>query len=137
MLVDWDDVLDAANYKVYWRLAGPGNRLNEGVNAQSSDAVITVEDYGEWVVRVEACNDAGCGPGAAKKFRIVLAKPTGLASSTTVDSLAVSVTWDAVDDATSYKLQWRKSDAEEFDANDATTVTGTNASITVSGFGKW
>ena len=68
--VDWDDVAGADDYLVRWRVAGPGNRLNDGVRASSSDTRITVADYGDWVVRVEACNDSGCGPGQAKRFQV-------------------------------------------------------------------
>ena len=68
--VDWDDVDGATSYLVRWRVAGPGNELNEGVTPGSSSADITVADFGEWVVRVEACNDAGCGDHAALKFSV-------------------------------------------------------------------
>ena len=75
--VDWDDTPGATQYKVRWRVAGPGNPLNDGIEAQSSAATITVADNGEWVVRVEACNDTGCGLGTAKRFKIVAAaEPT-------------------------------------------------------------
>ena len=70
MTVEWDDVAGADDYLVRWRVAGPGNRLNDGVRASSSDTRITVADYGDWVVRVEACNDSGCGPGQAKRFQV-------------------------------------------------------------------
>ena len=66
--VDWDDVDGASSYLVRWRLAGEGNPLNEGEGVELSEATITVEGHGRWVVRVEACNDAGCGLGAAKHF---------------------------------------------------------------------
>ena len=59
--LDWDDVGGATHYWVRWRVAGPGNTLNEGVEVEVSEAIITVADYGEWVARVQACNDADCG----------------------------------------------------------------------------
>ena len=68
--LDWDDVSGAAHYRVRWRPAGPDNNLNDGVQVQSSDAVITVTRYGEWVARVQACDDSGCGAPLAKKFRV-------------------------------------------------------------------
>ena len=67
--LDWDDVDGAARYWVRWRPAGPDNKLNDGLHVQSSNAVITVARYGEWVARVQACDNAGCGAPAAKKFR--------------------------------------------------------------------
>ena len=68
--LDWDDVAEADDYLVRWRVAGPGNTLNEGVRATSSDVSITVDSHGEWVARVEACNDAGCGPHLARRFEV-------------------------------------------------------------------
>ena len=68
--LDWDDVSGAAHYWVRWRPAGPDNKLNDGVQVRSSDAVITVARYGEWVARVQACDDSGCGAPLAKKFRV-------------------------------------------------------------------
>ena len=65
--LDWDDVDGAGSYWVRWRVSGPGKKLNDGVHVQSSDAVITVRRYGEWVVRVQACNDAGCGAPSRKE----------------------------------------------------------------------
>lgn len=68
--LDWDDVAGAARYWVRWRMAGPGNTLNPGVETTSSQADITVAGYGQWVARVQACNDASCGKPVTKKFRV-------------------------------------------------------------------
>ena len=68
--LDWDDVEGADHYLVRWRLAGPGNALNEGVEVNVSSAAIAVEDYDEWVVRVQACNGTGCGKPSSNKFRV-------------------------------------------------------------------
>ncbi len=70
VFVDWDDLPSVTHYLVRWRVAGPGNRLNEGVEVQSSDANVGVDDYGEWVVRVQACNSIGCGEYLAKRFEV-------------------------------------------------------------------
>ena len=66
--LDWDDTEGADHYLVRWRAAGPGNRLNEGVETATSDSTIEVSAAGEYVVRIEACNSAGCGPPLAKRF---------------------------------------------------------------------
>ena len=50
--VDWDEVAGADSYLVRWRVAGSGNRLNEGVEVSASHAVVTVDASGGWVVRV-------------------------------------------------------------------------------------
>ena len=68
--LDWGDVEGATGYLIRWRVAGPGNELNEGLRPATSQATITLEDFGEWVVRVEACNEAGCGPPLAKRFAV-------------------------------------------------------------------
>ncbi|MYD35961.1 MAG: hypothetical protein F4X20_02890, partial [Dehalococcoidia bacterium] len=61
--MDWDDVDGANNYWVRWRVNGPGNKLNDGLLPlpTASDATITVADYGQWRIRVQACNNSGCG----------------------------------------------------------------------------
>ena len=42
--------------------------LNDGVTVGSSSTDITVDDYGDWVVRVEACNSVGCGQHLSRRF---------------------------------------------------------------------
>ena len=76
MSVDWGDVAGASHYRVRWRVAGPGNTLNAGVEVQSSSASITVDDYSEWVVRVQACNSAGCGSPTTSRFEVEPATPS-------------------------------------------------------------
>ena len=68
--LDWNDVPGATHYLVRWRAAGPGNKLNTGGEVQTSNAKITLADFGEWVVRVEACNSAGCGPHLSVRFGV-------------------------------------------------------------------
>ena len=68
VLADWDDVEGADDYLVRWR---PNDgKLNDGARVASSSASITVAAYGEWVVRVQACNDAGCGKPLAERFSV-------------------------------------------------------------------
>ncbi|MYB22522.1 MAG: leucine-rich repeat protein [Chloroflexi bacterium] len=68
--LDWDDVDGADRYRVRWRAVETGARLNDGIGTQSSQAAISVADYGGWVVRVQACNDSGCGPHLVKRFTV-------------------------------------------------------------------
>ena len=111
--VDWDDVDGAADYLVRWRLAGPGQALNAGVRPSSSSTQITVAAHGTWVVRVQACNDAGCGGATASQFQVTAppppAKPANLALVARPPS-GVTATWNAVAGATSYRLGWRSLD---------------------------
>ena len=59
--VDWNDVDGATSYWVRWRLFHPDHKLNEGVRLTGLSTDITVPSYGEWVVRVQACNGDTCG----------------------------------------------------------------------------
>ena len=73
--VDWNDVSGATSYRVRWRERSAGSSLNEGITVTDSSAVITVAESGEWVVRVEACTEDGCGRGAGKVFAVTAAEP--------------------------------------------------------------
>ena len=81
--VDWNDVTGASHYVVRWRVAGPGNSLNSGVESQSSSTTITVDTHGEWVVRVVACNTAGCGSPSTTRVAVQQAEPTPTTESST------------------------------------------------------
>ena len=162
--VDWDDTSRVTHYSVRWRLQGPGNPLNEGVEVQSSSATIAVADYGRWVVRVEACNSAGCSPGNSQAFAVspaptltpeptpapeptatpdapspvisIPGRPAGLSASTIAGSLDVSVDWDDTPGATSYSVRWRLSGAGN-DLNEGMSAASSSASITVADYGEW
>ncbi len=140
-------------------MAGPGNKLNDGLEAQSSNASITVSDYGEWVVRVEACNAAGCGRHLAQRFRVapapepapeptpeptseptpepppgIPASPTGLRLVADPGSLRAAAAWDAAAGATTYRLSWRLVQ-QNFLSKDLLTTSAVAAPITLSGQG--
>ena len=154
-VVDWDDTSGATHYKVRWRVAGFGNALNEGVEAQSSDASITVAGYGEWVVRVVACNSVGCGLGKSRMFAVspiptptptptvtptptirVPAVPTGLRVATTPGSLDASVDWNDAPGATHYKVYWRVAGFGN-SLNEGVEAQSSDAGITVADYGEW
>ena len=163
--LDWDDVTGASHYLVRWRVAGPGNKLNTGVEAQSSNASITVADYGEWVVRVQACSSAGCGSPITSRFEVepatgptpeptpdpapeltldptpepivgIPAKPTGLQTDSTSGSLDVSLDWDDVTGASHYLVRWRVAGPGN-KLNTGVEAQSSDASITVDGYGEW
>ena len=129
--VDWNDVEGSGFYWVRWRPVD--GTLNEGVEVSSSSATIAVADYGEWVVRAQACNDSGCGQPVAKRFEVESApeptptatpEPEAAAASTAPPpppaptNLVVSdngdgtltLTWDAPDDdsVTGYQILRRR-----------------------------
>ena len=66
----WEDVAGADDYHVQWRAFGADTPLNDGERVAESQAQITVDGYGVWVVRVRACNDAGCGRPESKRFTV-------------------------------------------------------------------
>ena len=112
--VDWDDVEGATDYLVRWRPHGPDQELNDGVRPTSSDTTITVAAHGSWVVRVEACNAAGCGAASALRFEVeqptAPGQPENLALAAVEGEYEITAGWDATDGATSYRLGWRASD---------------------------
>ena len=141
MSVDWDDVSGASYYWVRWRESGSGNELSEGVVVLPSEAVIAVSGYGEWVVRAQACNNAGCGAPAVSKFSVdeapvISGQPDNLEVISEPGSKALLATWDAVEGATSYKLRWRR-DGGEFETDNAATVSDAMWVVTVSDYGRW
>ena len=155
--VDWDAVDGATSYKVRWRTAEDGSKLNDGVEVESTEATVTVEDYGQWVVRVQGCNDSGCGDPLAKQFQLepepeetpeptpaptkapkrsVPGSPSNLSVSVSLGERDLSAAWDATDGADSYQLRWRKSDGS-FESGNEVTVSATSADFTVSEHGQW
>ena len=101
--VDWDAVDHADYYLVRWRAVK--GKLNAGVETKSTSLVVTVADYGQWVVRLEACNDSGCGKPATRKFRVkppppavtavqVTSQPLYDGTYTLNEDIRISVTFD-------------------------------------------
>ena len=68
--VDWADDARADDYWVRWQMVGPGHDLNQGMRPATSNATITVGGSGDYDVRVEACNVAGCGPHVVKRVTV-------------------------------------------------------------------
>ena len=137
--VDWDDVSGATSYAVRWRRPGADSSLSDGVTAQSSSATVTVSDYGSWVVRVEACNAAGCGPGASQAVlirQLPPAMPENFGVSVTPGQLGLTATWDAVTGADTYRVNWR-TPTGSFSTGNQVDTAATSASITVADYGRW
>ena len=123
--LDWDDVDGAGRYWVRWRSVDTGEKLNDGIEVETSETIITVADYGDWVARVQGCNDAGCGPAVSQAVELLLLElPQNYAVNVVPGTLDLLATWDAVEEATSYKLRWRQSGGE-FEAANAITVSET------------
>jgi hypothetical protein len=92
--VAWDAVEDSDNYKIRWRAADAS--LGDPIYATTTQATIQLDEYGDWVVRVEACNDAGCSKPASKTITTERPIPlmTGLTVTTQKNSLFLNISWD-------------------------------------------
>ena len=132
----WDALDGAASYQLAWRQADGDFEANNAATVSDTETTITVSAYGQWVVRLEGCNDTGCGPSVTQTIGILPGAPANLAVSATAGELDLSATWDALDGAASYQLSWRPADGD-FEAGNAATVSDTSAAITVSGYGQW
>ena len=119
-----------------WRQADGEFEAGNAATVTTTSANITVDDYGRWVVRLEACDDDACSQGVEQTAGIRPGLPANLEVATTLNRLDVTATWDALDGADSYKLSWRRSNGE-FEAANAVTVTDNQAGFTVSGSGQW
>ena len=137
----WDALDGADTYKLRWRLAGGEFEAANAATATAANtsATITAPDYGEWEVRLQACNDTGCGPeasGTVDVALLTLSPPANFAVSVEQGELELSAKWDEVEGATSYLLRWRQPGGQ-FTAANTTTVTGTKAAITMPDYGEW
>ena len=129
----------ADEYLVRWRPAGPDQQLNEGLEPTSSTAAITVDEDGDYVVRVQACNEAGCGGAVAERFTVVPlppGPPANFALAAIEGGFEVAATWDAEDEATSYKLAWLSLEGTGL-AGGTRDLTETSATVEVAGSGEW
>ena len=114
----WDEVEGATSYKLAWRQADGEFEAANATTVTDTSATITMSAYGEWEVRLQACNDAGCVPGAseladeAPTVRLSLAPAPDAASQSQVRANTFTTTSDLVEDATSYTVGWRRARAE-------------------------
>ena len=112
LLVTWDAVEGATSYKLRWRQVGGEFEAASAVTVSDPTGVITVSDYGQWEVRAQGCNDAGCGPEAAATVNVVRAASLRLEravdSEDNVRSRTLSANWDRVEGAASYSLSWQR-----------------------------
>ena len=112
----WDAVDGATSYKLSWRQAD-GN-FEPGNESTVSDltATITVSGYGQWVVQLEGCNDAGCGPGVAQTVSVTPSVQLNLAPAlTTAGKLrarTITASWNSVPNAASYGLRWWRTETD-------------------------
>ena len=108
----WDAVDGVTSYKLRWRQTGGEFEAANAVTVSETEATVTVSGYGEWEVRVQACNHSGCGSEASGTVEAIASSGLSLApardSEGNVRPKTITATWDAVDGASSYRLSWRR-----------------------------
>ena len=145
--VTWDAVADADNYRIRWR--AKDDTLGDPIYATTTKATISLDEYGDWVVRVEACNDVGCGKPASNT--ITTAEPaleptptptprpvpptTGLAVTTQMNSLSINISWHDHGDH-QYYVRLRKPHVG-FIGMRAALRGKSNTTIKVREYGDW
>ena len=111
LLATWDEAAGATSYKLRWRLSGSEFDAADALTVSRDTAVITVTDFGQWEVRLQACNDDGCGPETSQTVDLARNLNLNLAPARDADGSVrpqtVTATWDPVPDASSYTLIWR------------------------------
>ena len=135
-VANWTALASATHYRLSWRLRGEAFLPANQSTVQQPGAPITLPTHGEWVVRLEGCNLAGCGLGVSQGVTTVPARPSSLAVSPVAGGLELSASWGAAAGATSYKLRWRPGNGT-FTAGNETVVTSTSARFTVPEAGEW
>ena len=75
----WDALDGATSYKVAWWPAGGEFDAANETTVTETGATITVSGYGQWEVQLQACNDAGCGPGVSQTAGVTVAGPLSTA----------------------------------------------------------
>ena len=139
LTVTWNVVTNATGYKVQWKSGSetyPAADLASVTHGQAtiSDGGTTTYDISgltagtTYTIRVIATrtNVADSAPSAEQTGVPVLGSPTGVEVSATVDTL--TVTWNAVTNATGYKVQW-KSGSETYPNADEQSATHGQATI--------
>lgn len=146
--VDWDDVIGADDYLIRWRAHGPGQTLNDGIRSPSSETVVTVLSHGRYVVRVQACDQQGCGAPSATQFTTKPApiesadtstipppRPSGLSVRDTPGSTAVNVNWDDTPGSDEYLVRYRRSGSSVL--SDGAYPAESRLQLTVPSYGRW
>ena len=110
VLATWDTVAGATSYKLRWRQSDGEFEADNAITVSGHTAVITVPEPVEWEVRLQGCNDAGCGPEASRSVDMAQELQLSLAPARDAEGnprpKTITATWDPVPDAASYTLSW-------------------------------
>lgn len=90
----WRPVSDATSYQVRWRLRDDGFAADRLATVTDPTAAFDVGEQGRWVVRVQACNDAGCGPPGTSSVSVIININGHEAVRTWRDSSGWHLDWD-------------------------------------------
>ena len=115
LLATWDEADGATSYKLRWRQSGGEFKADNAATVTDAMQFITVSDYGQWEIRVQGCNDTGCGPEATRTVDVVQQLRSSLAAQDAggnAQSRTITASWNEVEDAASYTLLWQRIDSD-------------------------
>ncbi|UPG88327.1 hypothetical protein L2Y96_12940 [Luteibacter aegosomaticola] len=128
--VSWTSVPTASSYEL--QEEPDGGAWADISNAASLSKSVTHPSAGTFHYQVRACNAGGCGTWSAIATTVVSAPPSAPAAPASVTAtpaanlLTVSVSWPAVDTATSYNVEQRIGSGAW---SSSTAVPGTSTSV--------
>ena len=108
----WDAAEGATSYKLRWRKAGEEFTAANSATVSDTSAAITVSGYGQWEVRLQACNDNGCAPvdGGSEDetpaVRLSIEPAQDVASQAQPRARSATATRDPAADENSYTAGW-------------------------------
>ena len=72
LFADWDPITKSTSYQVRWRLRRQSFAADANQTSPESDAEIDLPSQGNWIIRVQACNDHGCGEPATSSTDVII-----------------------------------------------------------------
>ena len=69
MSATWGAASGATSYLLQWRRYQESFQSGNQKTTTGASATFSVPAQGDWVVRVEGCNESGCGRGASRRLR--------------------------------------------------------------------
>ena len=107
----WDAVDGATSYRLRWRQSGGEFTAANAITISDTNAAITVSGYGEWEVRVQGCDDNGCGGEVSSTVKLVvpvvwLSLEPARDAAEQIRPGTIAASWDPVPGAASYTLRW-------------------------------
>jgi hypothetical protein len=124
--VAWTAVAGADGYTVEWSPAGAGT-WTPATNADTTYTIIGLAADTAYDIRVKATATGFADSAYSTVFtqstlEVQLAAPTGFASPSQTDT-SINTSWDAVDDAASYVVEWSPAGAGTWTPVPAATTT--------------